>query len=203
MQLYLADLAALTEDQIKEHIAVEYSGSATAEYLRGMLENYDIVVAYESVGSWGCDSSSWFLLREKNTGLFYETHGSHCSCYGFEDQFNLELAPIEYLTSDRFRFNTGGYDDNAIGNQQLVLEFLAKLITTEGTPMSRIVQQNTITTYTIGLDTMRDLIAEDLKVPAEELVVEYVIGDTGPGDPMDRYPAPRGVVGIKVTRTVK
>lgn len=57
--------------------------------------------------------------------------------------------------------------------------------------------------YNISLETMKNMIATDLGVPTEEMHVAYVIGDTGPGDPMDRFPAPRGVVGIKVTRTVK
>lgn len=34
--------------------------------------------------------------------------------------------------------------------------------------------------------------------PADELTVNYIEGDVGPGDPMDRYPAPRGIIGIKV-----
>lgn len=52
--------------------------------------------------------------------------------------------------------------------------------------------------YYISLDTMKEMIANNLGVPAEEITVQYVEGDTGPGDPMDRYPTPRGIVNIKV-----
>ena len=43
-------------------------------------------------------------------------HGSHCSCYGFEDQFRLEESDAEALkirASGRRHgfFTTGGYDD--------------------------------------------------------------------------------------------
>lgn len=52
--------------------------------------------------------------------------------------------------------------------------------------------------YEFTLDNMVQLIAADLNVRPEQVTVDYVIGDTGPGDPMDRYPAPRGVVGVRV-----
>lgn len=69
--------------------------------------------------------------------------------------------------------------------------------------MSLIKQASVQRHYDLSLDTMKQLIANDLGVPVGELSVQYVEGDVGPGDPMDRYPAPRGIVGIKVTHTVK
>lgn len=66
-----------------------------------------------------------------------------------------------------------------------------------------IIKQQTIEHYEIDLDTMKMLIAKDIGVPPHELTVEYVMGDIGPGDPMDRWDPPRGVVKIKITRTVK
>lgn len=53
--------------------------------------------------------------------------------------------------------------------------------------------------YEFTLDDMKALIASDLGVPASSVSVNYVEGDVGLGDPMDRYPAPRGIVGITVT----
>jgi hypothetical protein len=69
--------------------------------------------------------------------------------------------------------------------------------------MSLIQQTTTVKNYDVSLDTMKQLIAADLGVPAEEINVTYVEGDVGPGDPMDRFPAPRGVVRIRVTHTKK
>lgn len=64
--------------------------------------------------------------------------------------------------------------------------------------MSLIKSTAAVWTYDISLETMRALIAQDLHVPANELTVDYVLGDIGPSDPMDRFPTPRGVVSIKV-----
>ena len=58
-------------------------------------------------------------------------------------------------------------------------------------------------TYEFTLDEMKKLIASDLGVNSSSINVEYKIGDVGPGDPMDRYPAPQGVVGVKVTVNTK
>ncbi|MEM4395821.1 MAG: hypothetical protein QXW48_04500 [Thermoplasmata archaeon] len=44
-----------------------------------------------------------FVLVEKD-GKLYEVNAGHCSCYGLENQFNLEetsiAALVKYLTSD-------------------------------------------------------------------------------------------------------
>lgn len=55
------------------------------------------------------------------------------------------------------------------------------------------------TEYEFSLADMVNLVAADLGVDAKNVTVSYVEGDVGPGDPMDRYPAPRGIVKIRVT----
>ena len=55
------------------------------------------------------------------------------------------------------------------------------------------------TEYEFSLDDMTKLVAADLGVDAKNVIVSYVEGNVGPGDPMDRYPAPRGIVKIRVT----
>lgn len=133
--LALADLENKSEQEIKEHIAKEYSGSE--QYCSGTedeiaevkskLQFYDILIAYESVGDYGCDSTSYFLLRQKATKELFELRGSHCSCYGFEGQFELEPTTVQYLQSDKFYFYSGGYDDYAEPNKQKVLDFISTL----------------------------------------------------------------------------
>ena len=61
------------------------------------------------------------------------------------------------------------------------------------------VLKSKISTYEFSLEDMAKLVAADLGVPVEKVTVRYVEGDTGLGDPMDRYPAPRGIVKIQVT----
>jgi len=129
--LYLEDLKDLNEDGIKDHLAEEYAGKDSGfDYgeptdeeksdLRHLLNDYSVLIAYEHVGSWGCDSSSYFLLEK--AGEYFEVHGSHCSCFQFEGQFDLELTTKEYLLSDRFVFYGGGYDDNESENKLSIIE---------------------------------------------------------------------------------
>lgn len=130
--LFLEDLGNMTEQDIIKHIKESYFEcyrynedlELKEAEASEVLNNFDIIIAYESVGSWGCDSSSFFLLKNKLDNKFYEVHGSHCSCYGFEGQFNPEESGYEYLTSDKFNFWCGGYDENETSNQLLVKEFL-------------------------------------------------------------------------------
>lgn len=66
-------------------------------------------------------------MQHKETGNYFTVTGSHCSCYGFEGQFDLEEAPIEYLKSDQFYMGCGGYDDDADDHQNKVKEYLRQL----------------------------------------------------------------------------
>ena len=137
--LFLADLKNLTEQEIKEHIANEYCKLGGDEYssyernrenfayINDELRQYDIIIAYESVGSWGCDSTSYFLMQHKLTNEYQEFSGSHCSCYGFEGQYSPEPVTLEYLKSDIFYFHCGGYDEQETENQEAVKKFLSEL----------------------------------------------------------------------------
>lgn len=120
--LFLADLSGCqTQMEVKEAIACQF------ELEMEDLERFAVLVGYISVGSWGCDSSAYFLLWDHKTGKYYEVFGSHCSCYGFEDQWEPEETTLEYLTSDHFGFCTGGYDDESGQNEKLVREFMHAL----------------------------------------------------------------------------
>lgn len=127
--LFLEDLKDLDEREIKNHLVSEYSDNNTQE-IEKQLEAYDVLIAYESVGSWGCDSSSYFLLKHKDTGQYKEIQGAHCSCYGFEGQFDFQDATVEYLKSDSFYLPCGGYDDDEDENKEKVEVFLKKLTET-------------------------------------------------------------------------
>lgn len=120
--LALGDFKGWSEDKVKEHLVKDY------EALPEQLKDLEVLIAYESVGSWGCDSSSFFLFKNRETGVLFENHGSHCSCYGFEGQFTPEETGVEAL---KFRVNqsshgsvfyAGGYDNDEDGNYKAVNE---------------------------------------------------------------------------------
>lgn len=129
--IFLEDLSDLTEDGVKKHLALEYGFAEYGEidndvYLK--LKDLSVLIAYESVGSWGCDSSSFFLFSDKSGNLF-ELHGGHCSCYGFEEQFELEQTTKEFLKHKAREgfFFTGGYDENEESNIKAVYDFIFNL----------------------------------------------------------------------------
>jgi len=127
--LALEDLKGKTQEQVKEHLENGYSGDTVSKAIvKNALEDLDILIAYESVGSWGCDSTSFFLFKDK-AGKFYEMHGSHCSCYGFEDQFKLEETERQALwyrmNEGRGNvFSPGGYDFDCDKNIAKVKKYI-------------------------------------------------------------------------------
>jgi len=114
--LCLADFEGSTEEEIKEHIrcnyleiSCEYSDIEESPSEVELLEDGEILIAYESIGNYGCDSSGFFVFMDKD-GSLWENHSSHCSCYGMEGQWEPSASSIEYLLSDHFCFDMGGYD---------------------------------------------------------------------------------------------
>ena len=119
-RLYLEDLSEMKKSDLVDHISGEY------DVPKAEVAKFNILIAYESVGAYGCDSSSFFLLQD-DKGNLYEVHGSHCSCYGFEGQWEPEPTTVEYLTSDKFYFNCGGHDGCEDENRRRVRDYLCGL----------------------------------------------------------------------------
>jgi hypothetical protein len=142
--LAIEDLLGKTEDAVKKHIAYgysEYNDETSRKQVEAQLEKLDVLIAYESVGSWGCDSTSFFVFKNKETGELYEMHGSHCSCYGFEGQFGLEPTTAEALKArvaearsrneddedEHTIYSLGGYDGDSTNNAKAVNEYITNL----------------------------------------------------------------------------
>ena len=132
----LADLKGLTEEQVISHLVKNYSGERDDyyEYSENMaaerLKDMQVLVAYESIGPGGCDSKSFFLLRSKADGSLYEIHGSHCSCYGFEGQLDLEptdIKSLKYRAINADVFYAGCYDYDETKNQRIVNEYVLSM----------------------------------------------------------------------------
>lgn len=67
------------------------------------------------------------------------------------------------------------------------------------TVSNQLTKVSTTVVYEASLEDMQVIFAKELGVEVWRVNVQYVMGDTGPGDPMDRYPTPQGVTKIKVT----
>ncbi|MGG1263765.1 hypothetical protein [Brevibacillus laterosporus] len=55
--------------------------------------------------------SAFVLFRNKKDGLYYEVNGSHCSCYGLENQWKPEKADLKELYHRVTVGTFGTYDD--------------------------------------------------------------------------------------------
>ena len=120
--LALEDLKEYTKQkEMKEFMASAFQVDVET------FKPFTILIGYQSVGAWGCDSSNFFLVREKKTGKLFYNYGSHCSCYGFEEQWEPSETELAYLKSDKFYVSTGGYDGDSDGNRQAILGYIKKL----------------------------------------------------------------------------
>ncbi|MCO1396399.1 hypothetical protein [Burkholderia cenocepacia] len=120
MQL-LEDLKGMDASALRQHFIESYEAAPE------QIDRFEVLLGYESVGSWGCDSSSYFLLRLREDSSLFEVRGSHCSCHGFEGQFEPEPVSLAYLSSDKHWISTGGYDSNADDNEKTIRAFIASL----------------------------------------------------------------------------
>ena len=73
--------------------------SCLDDMLRDFSIDKDSVKGYKVLYAWyeyADYSGSAFVLLKKGRKL-YEVNGGHCSCYGLEDQFELEETNVEAL----------------------------------------------------------------------------------------------------------
>ena len=79
---YLCDWENSTKDEILDEFEFE-----------GDRSKIEILFASYNYKNW---SGEAFLIVKKDHKLF-EVHAAHCSCYGLENQFDLEETTIEQL----------------------------------------------------------------------------------------------------------
>lgn len=91
-QLFTGDYTGQSEDDIKQDILDSYLPKK--EY-HEMLNNGKIL--YAELNGDGYEEDSYILLQ--HNGFLYENYASHCSCYGFEDQFEPEKVTLKFLYS--------------------------------------------------------------------------------------------------------
>lgn len=108
----LGDFEGWTNEEVEQHVISSW------QHPQG-FGGLELLIAYESVGHYGCDSSAFFILRDEKGNIF-EVNGSHCSCYGFEDQWILEETSFAVLEERKWLFSTGGYDREAEENMKKV-----------------------------------------------------------------------------------
>jgi hypothetical protein len=85
---------------------------------RNYLDDVNILLAW--YGQADYDGSA-FVLFEQN-GKLYEVNGSHCSCYGLEDQWEPEETLVEALVhriKEGHLGRDGYYDEGLFGDQLL------------------------------------------------------------------------------------
>lgn len=95
MMLFLGDVSEFSVSELIDWVAKEFQVD------RRDLENYDFIVA--SVEEEQYESNSFFLIRNRETGEYYEVNAGHCSCMGYEGQWVPEIASTAYLLSPQYK----------------------------------------------------------------------------------------------------
>ena len=94
-QLLLSECAGSTDQQIREWICSEF------QIDESRLNEYEILIAEHN--NYDYEGDAYLLLKHRD-GRLFEVHGSHCSCMGFEDQFEPELVEHQYLLSGHHEY---------------------------------------------------------------------------------------------------
>lgn len=90
--LALGNLADMSEEEVKNHLVKEYEAD------KSYVDQFRILIAFEGDFE-GYRSESHFLLENNQSGKLFEVHAAHCSCYGYEGQFQPEETTAQYLLS--------------------------------------------------------------------------------------------------------
>ena len=89
------------------------SRSDVQHYFKEPLgDNVVILIASYETGNYS--GRAYVLFYDKNTSSLYEVFGTHCSCYGLEDQWVPEEVSIEVL---REKVSRKSYEYLGLQNQ--------------------------------------------------------------------------------------
>ena len=132
----LADLSSFSESEIIEHLVNNYSRTADSsddEYYNHKeesskkLDGMSVILAYESVADSGEYAESFFLLKRNSDGVLFEVHGSHCSCYGFEGQLDLEETNSVALKYRAINGHLLGGFDEFEKDEEIIKDYILSL----------------------------------------------------------------------------
>ena len=70
----------------------------------------------------GYEEWDWYLVRSPD-GTLHENEAGHCSCHGFEEQWEPKPSSVAYLLSDKFGVS-GVYDEEKAEFQAWAREHL-------------------------------------------------------------------------------
>ena len=132
----LADLSSFSESEIIEHLVNNYSRTADSsddkyynheDESSKKLDGMSAILAYESVADSGEYAESFFLLKRNYDGALFEVHGSHCSCYGFEGQLDLEETNSVALKYRAINGHLLGGFDEFEKDEEIIKDYILSL----------------------------------------------------------------------------
>ena len=91
--IILGDLSGRTVEEVEANIVNCWEHPAGFGGLQ-------LLIAYEGYSDY--EGDAFYLMKDVQTGEFYEVNGGHCSCYGFEGQWEPESTTAEAIISRRY-----------------------------------------------------------------------------------------------------
>jgi hypothetical protein len=110
-KLLFGELVGLSDEALIETLAGEF------QIEKSVFDSVEILIG--KMDQDGYDGSAYFLIRNRVTGDLYEVTGGHCSCYGFEGQWEPAITSKAYLLSENYPYRS----DEAI--KQFVTELFS------------------------------------------------------------------------------
>lgn len=93
-KLFLGDVSGYSVEELIEWVSENFVED------KGNLSKYEFLVAQVNEDSY--DGWSYFLVKNQETSEFFEVNASHCSCMGYEDQWQPKIASRVYLQSEQY-----------------------------------------------------------------------------------------------------
>lgn len=109
----------LNEWDSKEDMIADFEGVYDVDNLTPeQIAKYDHVsVLLASYTHEGYEGSAYVLFINTNDGELYENYGSHCSCFGLEEQWGEELTTLESLKHRVTEGTLGSYSSNSFKDE--------------------------------------------------------------------------------------
>ena len=88
----IGEFKDLTDQEVIDLIVKEFCVEEST------VKEYEIIAC--ALNSYGYEEDAYLVLKKDNE--FYEVNASHCSCHGFETQFEPKISSLTYILSDHY-----------------------------------------------------------------------------------------------------
>lgn len=132
----IGDLISFSEEEVRKTLILEFANHSKennswndppivhSSEIEAQLKDLNILIALISTGDFGCNSSAFFLFNNRKENQLYTIESEHCSCFGFQGQWDLVETCVETLKAKKSYFERIADYGGGADYEKMIMSYL-------------------------------------------------------------------------------